>query len=134
MATTPTGRRRRAPRATVRPARGGGALERDDVLELVAARFRILGDPSRLRLLALLMQGEHTVQELVDASGLTQTNVSRHLGLMRRDGIVERRRDGNRAVYRIADPTVEELCTLVCGGLSEHRTRDLDALRAAARG
>jgi len=97
-------------------------------LELVAARFRALGDPSRLRLINILMQGEHSVQELVDASGLTQTNVSRHLALLRREGIVARYRDGNRAYYSIVDPNIEKLCSVVCGGLSDRLAGDLDAL------
>jgi len=100
----------------------------DGVLELVAARFRALGDPSRLRLLNILMSGEHSVQELVDASGLTQTNVSRHLALLRREGIVARNRQGNRALYRIVDPNVAKLCKVVCGGLSDQLSGDLDAL------
>lgn len=108
------------------------SLMNDAALEMVAARFRLLGDPSRLRLLNILMHGERTVQELVDASGLSQTNVSRHLALMRRDGAVARSRDGQFAVYRIADPTIEKLCTLVCGGLSRRRSDDLDELHGTA--
>jgi DNA-binding transcriptional ArsR family regulator len=103
----------------------------DEALELVAARFRLLGDASRLRLLRALMDGEHSVQELVEASGLSQTNVSRHLGLMRREGVVARRAEGNRAVYSIADPTLRRLCRTVCGGLSERMAGDLDALQGA---
>jgi ArsR family transcriptional regulator len=103
-------------------------LMADEALDMVAARFRALSDPSRLRLLNLLMQGERSVQELVDESGLTQTNVSRHLGLLRREGVVARSREGNRALYRIADPSIEKLCNIVCGGLSERLTGDLDAL------
>jgi ArsR family transcriptional regulator len=102
----------------------------EDALELVATRFRLLGDPSRLRLLNLLMQGECSVQELVDASGFSQTNVSRHLGLLRRDGVVTRVRDGNRAVYTIADRSVEKLCTIVCGGLSDQLADDLEAIQS----
>lgn len=108
------------------------SLMNDAALEMVAARFRLLGDPSRLRLLNILMHGERAVQELVDASGLSQTNVSRHLALMRRDGAVARSRDGQFAVYRIADPTIEKLCTLVCGGLSRRRSNDLDELHGTA--
>jgi len=100
-------------------------------LELVAARFRNLGDPSRLRLLNLLMQGARSVQELVDESGLSQTNVSRHLGLLRRDGMVGRVREGNRAVYRITDPDIERLCDIVCGSLSNHLSGRLDALQGS---
>lgn len=103
----------------------------DEALELVAARFRLLGDPSRLRILNLLMQRSLSVQEIVDASGLTQTNVSRHLGLLRRDGVVARTRAGNRAIYAIADPAVRRLCEVVCSGLSDRLTGDLDALGGA---
>lgn len=103
----------------------------DEVLELVATRFRALGDPSRLRLLNILMRGEHSVQELVDASGLTQTNVSRHLALLRREGVVARQREGNRAFYSILDPNIEKLCRVVCGGLSDRLAGELDALMGA---
>jgi len=103
----------------------------DEALDLVAARFRLLGDASRLRLLRALMEGEHSVQELVEVCGLSQTNVSRHLGLMRREGVVARRAEGNRAVYSIADPTLRRLCRTVCGGLSDRMAGDLDALQGA---
>lgn len=100
----------------------------DDALELVAARFRLLGDPSRLRLLNCLMQSERSVQELVEATGLSQTNVSRHLGLMRREGLVSRVREGHRAIYRLRDPKMKRVCEIVCGGLSSRLSDDLDAL------
>ena len=103
----------------------------EEALQLIAARFRALSDPSRLRLLNLLMQGEQSVQELVEASGLGQTNVSRHLGLLRREGLVARVKQGNRALYHIADSSVERLCTIVCGGLSKQLFTDLDALEGA---
>jgi ArsR family transcriptional regulator len=109
-------------------ARTPDPLMSDDALELVAARFRVLGDASRLRLLNLLMQGHASVQELVAASGLSQTNVSRHLGLLRRDGLVARTRVGSRAVYRISDPSVAKLCRLVCGGISDQMAGGLDAM------
>jgi DNA-binding transcriptional ArsR family regulator len=89
----------------------------DEALELVAARFRVLGDATRLRLLNLLMQGERSVGELVDESGFEQSNVSRHLSVLRREGVVTRRSEGNRALFRIGDPTVVQLCETVCGGL-----------------
>ena len=107
----------------------GHPLLTDEALELVATRFRALGDPSRLRLLNLLMQGECSVQDLVLESGLTQTNVSRHLGLLRREGMVSRVRDGNRAFYRITDPNVKKLCEIVCGGLSSQLEVGLEALQ-----
>ncbi len=97
------------------------------VLEQVAARFRVLGDPSRLRILSQLMQGEHAVQELVEATGLTQTTVSRHLGLLRRERLVTRKAVANRALYRICDATVFALCELVCGGLAEQAAESAQA-------
>ena len=100
-----------------------------EALELVSARFRVFADASRLRLLNLLMQGEASVQDLVERSGLSQTNVSRHLGLLRREGLVARTRAGNRALYRITDPNVEKLCRLVCGGISDQLAGGLDAMQ-----
>ena len=105
----------------------------EEALELVAARFRALSDPTRLRILNTLMQGESSVQDLVETTGLEQPNVSRHLAHLRREGIVQRRPDGNRAIYRIHDPTVVELCELVCGGLAGRLSEGLEALPDAAR-
>ena len=100
----------------------------DEALGLVTRRFRALSDPSRLRILHLLMQGERGVQELVGATGFEQPNVSRHLSLLRREGIVERRAEGNRALYRIRDPTIVQLCEIVCGGLTGQLTETLESL------
>jgi len=99
-----------------------------EALELVAARFRTLSDPKRLRILNLLMQGESSVQDLADAAELEQPSVSRNLSQLRREGIVARRSEGNRAIYRIHDETVIDLCKIVCGGLTEHFSEGLEAL------
>ena len=100
----------------------------DEAVRLVAARFRALGDPTRLRVLNTLMEGEFSVQELVEATGLEQPTVSRHLSVLRRDAVVERRSDGNRAYYSICDPTVVELCRIVCAGLAGQASETLDSL------
>ena len=100
----------------------------DEALELVAARFRALSDPKRLRILNLLMQGESSVQDLAAAAGLEQPSVSRNLAQLRQEGIVQRRSEGNRAIYRIQDPTIIELCGIVCGGLTDRFTEGLVAL------
>ena len=99
-----------------------------EALELVATRFRALSDPKRLRILNLLMQGESSVQDLADAAGLEQPSVSRNLSQLKKEGIVARRSEGNRAFYRIHDATVIELCEIVCGGLAEHFSEGLEAL------
>jgi len=88
-------------------------------LELVAARFRVLGEPNRLRLLAELQEQERCVNELVEATGLTQANVSRHLQALTQSGLLNRRKAGLQVFYAIAEPKIFELCDLVCGSLSE---------------
>ncbi|MBX3745621.1 MAG: helix-turn-helix transcriptional regulator [Verrucomicrobiae bacterium] len=86
-------------------------------LELIAARFRVLGEPMRLRLLIALEEGERNVTELVEAVGATQANVSRHMRTLTEAGLVERRKEGLNAYYRIAEPEIFELCGQVCGSL-----------------
>jgi len=107
---------------------------KDETLELVAERFRLLGDPLRLRLLRMLAQGEHSVAELVEANATTQANVSKHLQLLLRAGVVQRRKDGLHGYYSIADPTVFELCDVVCGSLSARLREQLASFRPPAPG
>ena len=100
-------------------------------LEMLSGRFRALADPTRLRILNTLMQGECCVSDLVESTGLEQPCVSRHLILLRREGILSRRAEGNRAYYSIEDSTVARLFSLVCSGLSDRLAEDLDALPGA---
>lgn len=112
-----------------------------EALVLVAARFRALGDASRLRILNQLLAREMSVQQLVNATGLTQTATSRHLAALRAERIVERRTDGRNAFYRIVDASIAELCRVVCGGLARqfssalrvvgHRRQRAEATRGA---
>jgi DNA-binding transcriptional ArsR family regulator len=108
--------------------RQAGAREHplpDDLVELIAVRFRVLGEPMRIKLLDRMRTGEATVQALVAATGASQQNVSKHLGVLLREGIVGRRKEGNFVHYSIVDPGVFSLCEDVCGDLQ----RRLDALR-----
>jgi DNA-binding transcriptional ArsR family regulator len=84
---------------------------------LIAARFRLLGEPMRIRILDTLRGGPASVGELAGTLETTQQNVSKHLGALHGAGIVAREKDGNRVMYSIADPGVFELCEHVCGGL-----------------
>ena len=102
----------------------------EPLADLVAARFRVLGEPLRIRLLDQLRDGEATVQELQAAVGASQQNVSKHLGVLLSAGMVARVKRGTSSVYSIADPTVFELCEHVCGGLR----RQLDELDAILQG
>jgi len=86
----------------------------DKMLDLIAKRFRMLGEPYRLRILHELQSGEKTVSELVDALEGNQPNVSKHLQLLHEAGLVGRRREGNSIFYAIGDPMVFKLCDLVC--------------------
>ena len=90
-----------------------------EILELIAERFRVLAEPARLRILNALMEGERSVSDLVEQTGLNQANVSKHLALLRSSDFVERRKEGLYAYYRIADPSVAVLCEIMCGRLEE---------------
>lgn len=88
-------------------------------LELIAARFRALSEPLRLRLLNLLMQGETSVGQLVEAAASSQANVSKHLAVLRDTGMVAMRKEGTSTLCRIADPMVYQLCELMCARLRD---------------
>jgi DNA-binding transcriptional ArsR family regulator len=97
------------------------------LVEVIAERFRVLGEPMRIRLLDALREAPATVQELQEATGASQQNVSKHLGLLLRSGLVSRSKEGNFSLYAIADEGVFELCEQVCGGL-RRQLDELDAL------
>jgi DNA-binding transcriptional ArsR family regulator len=92
----------------------------DPLVDLIAQRFRCLGEPMRIKLLDRLREGEATVSQLQEAVGASQQNVSKHLGVLLNAGIVARTKRGTSAVYSVADPVVFELCEQVCGGLRRH--------------
>jgi DNA-binding transcriptional ArsR family regulator len=92
----------------------------NDYLKQAARRFKLLGEPVRLALLNHLhMRGEMTVQQLVEATGQHQANVSKHLGQLASEGLVERRKDGLYSHYRVSDPTLSAICLLVCSRIRE---------------
>ena len=91
----------------------------DDLVELIALRFRALSEPTRIKLLDRLREGEASVLELTRIVGTTEQNVSKHLGVLQRAGILARRKDGNFAYYRILDEGVFVLCEAVCGSLQQ---------------
>jgi ArsR family transcriptional regulator len=98
-------------------------------VELIAARFKVLSEPARLRLIMALEGGERNVSQLVERTGVTQTNVSRHLQALARAGVVARRREGIQVYYHIADPTIFELCDHVCGSLARHFDQQAESAR-----
>ena len=92
--------------------------ELDPVFDAVAAYFAVLSEPTRLKIMHAVCDAEQTVSQIVVATGATQTNVSRHLGLMFRHGVLARRREGNQIYYRVADQTMVELCRSVCNRIA----------------
>jgi ArsR family transcriptional regulator len=99
-----------------------------EALELVATRFRALGEPIRLRILQALERGEMSVSALTLAVGSTQPNVSKHLRVLQEVGLVQRCQQGSTANYSIADATVFQLCELVCAGVRDRLAAQVGAM------
>jgi DNA-binding transcriptional ArsR family regulator len=95
----------------------------DEALVQVAAYFQALSEPTRLQILNLLRQGEHSVGELAQLCGYSSANISRHLALLTQHGLVKRESRGNSAYYSIADESVYALCDLVCGSIARQFER-----------
>jgi len=102
-------------------------------LAMIAERFKVLAEPMRLKILHAVWDEERTVSEIIDAVDGLQANVSKHLGVLQQAGLVRRRKDGLRAFYRIADPTVFELCEAVCEGLHDRLSQQIDEIQPARR-
>ena len=101
-----------------------------EALVQVASYFQALSEPTRLQILNLLRQQERNVGELAQLCGYSAANISRHLTLLTQRGLVSRESRGNSAWYRIADPSIYQLCDLVCGNIARQFERT-DRKRAA---
>jgi DNA-binding transcriptional ArsR family regulator len=101
-----------------------------ELMEIVAERFRALGEPMRLRILDAISQKERTVGDLVTTTGATQANVSKHLTLLHRLGFVNRRKEGTNVYYALGDQSVFQICDLVCGGARQRVRKEAQALRS----
>jgi DNA-binding transcriptional ArsR family regulator len=89
------------------------------VLELIAERFKVLGEPARLEILNALRGGERTVTQLVADTGLGQANLSKHLQLLHAQGFVARRKEGVSVYYALADQSVFRLCDIMCDRIGQ---------------
>jgi DNA-binding transcriptional ArsR family regulator len=99
----------------------------DALVELIAQRFRLLSEPTRIKLLDALRNGPATVPHLQAATGASQQNVSKHLGMLLDAGMIRRTKEGNRAYFSIADESLFALCDQVCGSL-RRQIAEIDAL------
>jgi len=109
-----------------------------EALQELAAYFQTLSEPTRLQILNYLREGERNVGELAQLCGYTAANVSRHLAMLTKHGMIARESRGTSVYYRIADDQIYALCDLVCGNIArrfEQTARDRKAfVRTAARG
>lgn len=103
----------------------------DPLVDLIAHRFRVLGEPMRIKLLDHLRDGPATVQELQEATGASQQNVSKHLSVLSHAGLVDREKEGNFVRYEIADEGIFRMCEEVCGGL-RRQVQELELLLQGA--
>ena len=101
-----------------------------EALEEVAGSFQVLAEPTRLRILNILREGERNVGDLAQMCGYTAANVSRHLSLMTKNGLVTREGRGTSVYYRFADESVYALCDLVCDNIARQIARS-EASRAS---
>lgn len=93
----------------------------DEAFAAIASRFRALGEVSRLRIVEALHSGEKNVTELVEITGLSQPNVSRHLQVLVTAGLIGRKKEGLTMRYRIVDDTLSDVCAIVCKRVSDER-------------
>jgi len=97
------------------------------LVDLIARRFHVIGEPMRIRLLDHLRDGEASVHELAEAAAASQQNVSKHLAVLHEAGIVARRKEGTQVFYRVVDEGVFELCESVCGSV-QRQVLELNAI------
>jgi DNA-binding transcriptional ArsR family regulator len=92
----------------------------EKVFERVAQYFDVLSEPSRLRIMYVICSGEKSVSEVVQLCGSSQANVSRHLGVLHKSGILLRRKEGTTVFYSVADDATVEMCQTVCAKIAEN--------------
>ena len=105
----------------------------EEMIELIARRFRVIGEPMRIKLLNALRTGEMTVSDLTTSVGGSQQNVSKHLGVLHDARIIRRRKSANHVLYGIADASVFRMCDDVCGSIQDdyaHLSRLANEIRA----
>ena len=101
----------------------------DSLLDLIAAKFQMLADPTRLAILRALMEGEKSVGQVVTETGRGQANVSKHLKHLADSSLVSRRKEGLQVYYRLNDTLVEQLCALVCSAIRADLERTISKQR-----
>jgi DNA-binding transcriptional ArsR family regulator len=101
---------------------------RDDLLTRIAEVLKAMADPTRLKILHSLHAGERCVSDILQVVGGSQANVSKHLSVLKRAGLVDCRRDGLNVFYRIIDEGVFTICRNVCDSLEQRVDREHQAI------
>lgn len=89
-------------------------VEKGRVFELAAELFGVLATPMRLRILSALCDQEKSVSQLLKEIDTTQPNLSQHLNLLYRAGVLAKRKDGTQVFYRVQSEQAVTLCRTVC--------------------
>ncbi len=106
----------------------------DDLLALMAEKFRMRSDPTRLAILRVLMHnGEKTVTQVVSETGQSVANASKHLKLLATAGLLARQKEGSFVKYRLDDPVIEKICALVCDSLRRDLEEQLQSMGRALK-
>jgi len=106
----------------------GGVIASDELLQRIAEVLKAMADPTRLKILHSLQQGERCVSDILEIVGGSQANVSKHLSVLKRAGLVESRRDGLNVFYQISDEGVFTICRNVCDSLEDRIDREHQAI------
>lgn len=100
--------------ATTPPPAAEQQIEKVRVFELAAELFGVLSTPMRLRILSALCDQEKSVSQLLAEINTTQPNLSQHLNVLYRTGILAKRKDGTQVIYRVQSEQAVQLCRTVC--------------------
>ncbi len=98
----------------IAPAGNAGSIESSRVFELAAELFAVLAAPMRLRVLSALCEHEKSVNELLAEIDTTQPNLSQHLAVLYRTGVLAKRKEGAQVIYRVQSEKAVALCRSVC--------------------
>jgi DNA-binding transcriptional ArsR family regulator len=109
-----------------------GSQYNPEMIGRAAERLRALADERRIMLLLRLQDGEANVSTLAAACGLGLASASKHLASLKQVGLIDSRRAGTQTVYRVSDPSVFDLCDIVCDGVRRHARRQHEAVLGPA--
>ena len=109
------------------------SLPPEAALQMIAHHFAALADPMRLKIVHALIDGEKSVNALVELTGGLQANTSRHLQKLKAAGVLNRRKEGAQVFYSIADPMIYTLCEQVCSSLEKRLTKEVKIIGPLAK-